>query len=141
MTPWSTPSLPGRRVPSMFISSDSPISKHTPARWLLEPPVTPPPPINNSSISFLVSLRVPSCPFVVLRAPSWISFFWALVDNPLNWFQASPAPAPHDGADHSRVKQVLFQASRPPARAGGSYEEKQPIVDEDEPRMDTNKHK
>ena len=24
-------------------------------------------------------------------------------------FQVSPAPAPHDGADHSRVKQVLFQ--------------------------------
>ena len=23
-------------------------------------------------------------------------------------FQASGAPAPHDGADHSRVKQVLF---------------------------------
>jgi hypothetical protein len=26
-------------------------------------------------------------------------------------FQASQTPAPHDGADHSRVKQVLFQAS------------------------------
>ena len=30
-------------------------------------------------------------------------------------FQASRAPAPHDGADHSRVKQVLFQASPAPA--------------------------
>ena len=77
MTPWSTPSLPGRRVPSMFISSDSPISKHTPARWLLEPPVTLP---NQQFINQF--LGVPSCPFVVLRAPSWISFFWALVDNP-----------------------------------------------------------
>ena len=36
---------------------------------------------------------------------------------------ASPAPAPHDGADHSRVKQVLFQASRAAALAGGSFEE------------------
>ena len=27
-------------------------------------------------------------------------------------FQASRAPAPHDGADHSRVKQVLFQTSQ-----------------------------
>ena len=35
---------------------------------------------------------------------------------------ASPAPAPHDGADHTRVKQVLFQASRAPALAGGSFE-------------------
>ena len=26
-------------------------------------------------------------------------------------FQTSPDPAPHDGADHSRVKQVLFQVS------------------------------
>ena len=31
-------------------------------------------------------------------------------------FQTSSAPAPHDGADHTRVKQVLFQASRAPAR-------------------------
>ena len=29
-------------------------------------------------------------------------------------FQVSSAPAPHDGADHSRVKQVLFQISPPP---------------------------
>ena len=35
---------------------------------------------------------------------------------------ASPAPARHDGTDHSRVKQVLFQASRPPTLAGGSFE-------------------
>ena len=30
-------------------------------------------------------------------------------------FQTSPAPAPHDGADHTRVKQVLFQTSVAPA--------------------------
>ena len=30
-------------------------------------------------------------------------------------FQVSPAPAPHDGADHTRVKQVLFQESPAPA--------------------------
>ena len=35
---------------------------------------------------------------------------------------ASRVPAPHDGADHSRVKQVLFQASRAPALQCGSYE-------------------
>ena len=32
-------------------------------------------------------------------------------------------------------------ASRAPALAARSFEEKQPIVNEDEPRMDTNKHK
>ena len=31
-------------------------------------------------------------------------------------------PPPHDGPDHSRVKQVLFQVSRPPTLAGGSFE-------------------
>ena len=45
-------------------------------------------------------------------------------------FQTSPAPAPHDGADHSRVKQMLFQASRAPAPHDGAdhSEEKQPAV-------------
>ena len=36
-------------------------------------------------------------------------------------FQTSRASAPHDGADHSRVKQVLFQTSPAPALPGGSY--------------------
>ena len=54
-----------------------------------------------------------------LSPPSWITLFpfvlfvdlprgflfLAFVDNPLDWFQASRAPAPHDGADHTRVKQ------------------------------------
>ena len=31
-------------------------------------------------------------------------------------------------------------ASQAPALPGGSFEEKRPIVNEDEPRMDTNKH-
>ena len=35
----------------------------------------------------------------------------------------------------------LFQASSAPALPAGSFEEKQPIVNEDEPRMDTNEHK
>ena len=35
-------------------------------------------------------------------------------------FQVSGAPAPHDGADHSRVKQVLFQTSRAPAPHDGA---------------------
>ena len=39
----------------------------------------------------------------------WCDFV-SLVDHPLNWFQVSPAPAPHDGADHSRVKQPTFMA-------------------------------
>ena len=56
-------------------------------------------------------------------------------------FQTSPAPAPHDGADHSRVKQVLFQISPPPPHDGAHYsEEKQPFVNEDEPPMNTNRH-
>ena len=38
------------------------------------------------------------------------------------------------------MKQVLFQISRAPALPCGSFEEKQPIVNEDEPRMDTNRH-
>ena len=64
-----------------------------------------------------------------LSPPSWITLFpfvlfvdlprgflfLAFVDNPLDWFQASRAPAPHDGADHTRVKQVLFQVSPAPA--------------------------
>ena len=33
---------------------------------------------------------------------------------------ASRFPAPHDGADHSRVKQVLFQTSRAPALHDGA---------------------
>ena len=37
-------------------------------------------------------------------------------------FQVSPAPAPHDGADHTRVKQVLFQISPAPALPGGSFQ-------------------
>ena len=55
---------------------------------------------------------------------------------------ASRAPAPHDGADHSRVKQVLFQASPAPASHDGAHhsEEKQPFVNEDEPPMNTNRH-
>ena len=46
--------------------------------------------------------------------------FVSLVDNSLNWSQTSQTPAPHDGADHSRVKQVLFQASRAPAPRDGT---------------------
>ena len=61
-------------------------------------------------VDHLSVLRAPSCPFVDF-------FFWVFVDNP-----------------------QLFQASRAPALLCGSFEEKRPIVDEDEPRMDTNKH-
>ncbi len=42
----------------------------------------------------------------------------ALFETPV--FQASRAPAPHDGADYSRVKQG--------------------VVNKDEPRMNTNRH-
>ena len=55
---------------------------------------------------------------------------------------ASRAPAPHDWADHPRVKQVLFQASPAPAPHDGAHhsERKQPFVNEDEPPMNTNRH-
>ena len=56
---------------------------------------------------------------------------------------ASRAPALHDGADHTRVKQVLFQTSRAPAppHDGAHHSEgKQPFVNEDEPPMNTNRH-
>ena len=59
-------------------------------------------------------------------------------------FQASRASAPHDGADHSRVKQVLFQTSGqppPPTLPCGSFRGKQTIIKKDEPPMDTNRHK
>ncbi len=36
---------------------------------------------------------------------------------------------------------ALPQASGAPALVCGSFEEKQPIVHEDEPQMDTNEHK
>ena len=35
---------------------------------------------------------------------------------------------------------IHYPLSRAPALPCGSFEEKQPIVNEDEPRMDTNKH-
>ena len=45
-------------------------------------------------------------------------------------YSLSHAPAPHDRADHSRVKQVLFQISPAPAPHDGAdhSEEKQPAV-------------
>ena len=43
----------------------------------------------------------PSWPFVVLRAPSWISFFLAFVDNP-QLFQTSPARALPGGRRRGR---------------------------------------
>ena len=54
----------------------------------------------------------------------------------------SGARPPHDGADHTRVKQVLFQTSRAPAPDDGAdhSRKKLPIVFEDEPPMDTNEH-
>ncbi len=39
-----------------------------------------------------------------------------------------------------RVQGVRHVFSRAPALPCGSFEEKRPIVNEDEPRMDTNKH-
>ena len=55
---------------------------------------------------------------------------------------ASRAPAPHDGAHHPRVKQVLFQVSPAPAPHDGAHhsEGKQPFVNEGEPQMNTNRH-
>ena len=44
-------------------------------------------------------------------------------------------------ADVRPLGNSRLPASRPPALPCGSFEEKQPIVDEDEPPMDTNKHK
>ena len=40
---------------------------------------------------------------------------------------ASPAPAPQDGADHSRVKQVLFQADKPGRAQHGLYPDAFPM--------------
>ena len=48
-------------------------------------------------LSPFVALRRPSCPFV---------------DNSF-FVSGKPGPRPHDGADHPRVKQVLFQARMP----------------------------
>ena len=42
---------------------------------------------------------------------------------------------------HPPFGKLPFARSRAPALLCGSFEEKRPIVDEDEPRMDTNKHK
>ena len=44
-------------------------------------------------------------------------------------------------ADLHPLGNSRLPASRTPARAGGSFEEKRLIVNEDEPQMDTNKHK
>ena len=96
-------------------------------------------------LNALVALRRSSCPFV----DSSFSFVF------FRLFQASEAPAPHDGADHPSGKQIvfqekclqvswfqlvprseaawapgLFQASRAPApHAGADHsEEKQPAL-------------
>ena len=44
-------------------------------------------------------------------------------------------------ADLHPLGNSRLPASRAPATPCGSFEEKRPIVNEDEPRMDTNKHK
>ena len=44
-------------------------------------------------------------------------------------------------ADVHPLGNSRLPASRAPALPCGSFEEKRPIVNEDEPRMDTNKHK
>ena len=67
-------------------------------------------------LSLLQPLSGPSGSFVPLRGYLFLGF----LDNP-QLFQARRAPAPHDGAHHS--------------------EEKQPIVHEDEPPVNTNRHK
>ena len=54
-------------------------------------------------------------------------------------FACEPCPALPCGSFEKETG--LFQISSAPALPCGSYEEKQPIVHEDEPRMDTNKHK
>ena len=41
-----------------------------------------------------------------------VAEFWNTVERDAELLETSPAPAPHDGADHSRVKQVLFQTSK-----------------------------
>ena len=64
---------------------------------------SPFPTFGGSLLSFLQPLSGPSSSFVALRG----FLFLAFVDNP-QLFQASPAPAPHDGADHSRVKQPVL---------------------------------
>ena len=76
----------------------------------------PVPTFGGSLLSLLQPLSGPSSSFVPLRG----YLFWAFLDNP-QLFQARRAPAPHDGAHHS--------------------EEKQPIVHEDEPPVNTNRHK
>ena len=58
----------------------------------------------GSTERFRFPHRLASCVFVVLRAPSWITLFLL--------FQASRAPAPHDGADHTREKQGTRMAYR-----------------------------
>ena len=44
-------------------------------------------------------------------------------------------------ADLRPLGNSRLPASRAPALLCGSFEEKRPIINEDEPRMDTNKHK
>ena len=48
--------------------------------------------------------------------------------------------AMHDGADHSRVKQGCFRQVPPPPCWADHSRKKLPIVFEDEPRMNTNRH-
>ena len=52
-----------------------------------------------------------------------------------------PGPRPLRRGGSFESETGLFQISSALALPAGSFEEKQPIVHEDEPRMDTNKHK
>ena len=84
--------------------------------------------VNKSSISVVTSsnqhlinqsIGVHSCPFVVRRFPLWIPHIgpsWlSLLDNPLHWFQASRAPAPHD-------ERIIRERNRGPGWRIGSTE-------------------
>ncbi len=80
-------------------------------------------PANRHLINQFIGVH--SCPFVVRRFPlrsalsrPSCSWWMSLLDNPLEWFQASRTPAPQDGRDHSRVKQGLFCNKLPVPGAG-----------------------
>ena len=56
-------------------------------------------------------------------------------------FAREPCPRPIRRGGSFESETGLFQTSLAPALPGGSFEEKRPIVNEDEPPMDTNEHK
>ncbi len=93
------------------------------------------PPVRSRQRIPQESTSIPSTPGVPRQAGRFLS----LIRIPCAQDSTSPHFSP-GVALLRRVQGVRVAISRTPALPCGSFQEKRPIVNEDEPRMDTNKH-